>query len=152
MTPDVESSLALSELVLADLSPAELPLIEAIGPQLLAASGSRRDGSLGMGVDEFTWAVAVLPVATSVVEWLMEQARDFAADEVGRRTKALLEWFRSQREIGRETAAPPPTLPLEAAQRVREVAYQKALAAGVEEARASLIAEAIAGVIGVPAT
>lgn len=153
MTSDVPCALSLSELVLKQVSPAEVPLVEAIGPQILAAGGrrGRTDGALGMGVDEFTWLVAVLPVTNAVVDFLVERAKEVAADEVKQSTTALLAWLREFRgKPAADRATNPPILSPDLAVRVREVAYQKSLAGGVDTARARLIADAIVGAVGMP--
>jgi hypothetical protein len=156
MTTDDECSLALSEIVLAEVSPVEVPLVEAIGPQLLAVDGRPgRDGSLGMGVEAFAFAVVVLPVANTVVAWLAEQAKDFATEQVGQQARALLDWLRQRRSTGERpapAAAARPALAPEVARRVREVALRKSLAAGVDTAKAELIADAVAGALSVPTT
>lgn len=153
MTSDVACTLSLSELVLREISPAELPLVEAIGPQILAADGrsGRTDGALGMGIDEFAWVVAVLPVTNAVIDFLVERAKQFAADEVSQRTTALLEWFREARsKPAKQSATAPPILSPDLAVQVRDIAYQKSLAGGVDAVRAGVIADAIAGAVGLP--
>jgi hypothetical protein len=151
MDADASYALSLSKLVLAEISPAEIPLVDAIGPTLLAADGrQRKDGSLGMGIEAVALAVVVVPVCKTVVLWLFEQLTDQAAEQTGHWTRRLLDRLAGRRES--DGAAQEDDLPPEAIRRIREVAYRRAVAAGVDEPRAGLIADAVAGAIGAPAT
>jgi hypothetical protein len=151
MKTDADYALSLSKLVLAEVSPAEIPLVDAIGPTLIAADGrQRKDGSLGMGIEAVALAVVVVPVCKAVVLWLFEQLTDQAAEQAGHWTRRLLDRLAGRREPDlnvREDELPP-----EAIRRIREIAYRRAVVAGVDEPRAGLIADAVAGAIAAPAT
>jgi hypothetical protein len=154
MKPDEPCVLALSALVLDRVSPAEVPLVQAIGPQMLAARRRRRrprDGALGLGVDEFAWTIAVLPVANNVVTWLLEQARDFATEEFGRGARTVLDWLRGRKAAtGAADLESTPQLSPRVAAELWKVTYRNCIDAGVDESKARLIANATAGPFGAP--
>ncbi|GAA4603422.1 hypothetical protein BJY16_004609 [Actinoplanes octamycinicus] len=157
MTSGQPGVLALSELVLGQLSPAEVPLVQAVGPRLLSArrrwwQRRPRDGALGIGVDEFAWTVAVLPVANHVVTWLFDQAKEFAGEELGKGARRALDWL-SGRDAGAaaDHAESAPHLPVRQAIELWWVTYRNGLAVGLDEQKARLLANATAGPFGAPA-
>jgi hypothetical protein len=142
-----ELTLELSESVLLDVSPDEAPLVEAMGPELLAAAdaGQGDDGSLGLGVEVTVLAVVAVAVAKAVVEVV----RDILVDQTSSWLTKRLEERRRKKQ---GAAAPPPAALLspDAAARVRTVALERAVTLGLDQPKAALLAESIAGALGLP--
>lgn len=144
-----QAALGFAELLLLQISPAEAALLEVFGPALVEQRGvtTRGDGSLGFGVTEIAWLSASVPVATAVVTFLGEVAKDALAEELKTRLQGWLAAMRARRG----STSSPPALPTELASRAGEVAYQHALAVGLDESKARLLGAAVHGTLSAPA-
>ena len=72
MAEQDDLTLELARQGLAAVSPEEIPLLDALGPELLASADepNRGDGALGFGGIEIVLASVVVAVAKAVVERL----------------------------------------------------------------------------------
>jgi hypothetical protein len=88
----------------------------------------------------------VIAVAQSVMQWLAGAVVEAAVKES---SPSVVSYLRRlfRRADGAKPAARPPALTADQARQVRAVAYQQALAAGLEPARAGLIADSTAGAL-----
>jgi hypothetical protein len=137
-----ELALALAQRSIDEVSPAERPVIDALGPDLLAAGGEpARDGALGFGVGEVALSVAAVGAAKAAAEVVVQILRAVAVEE----GKGIVRWL-IERLRGDSTAAPAgEALAASDLTRVRDVAFRHAAAIGVDEARAATLADAIVG-------
>jgi hypothetical protein len=135
-----ELALALAEVSIDEVSPAERPVVEALGPDLLRSGDVGRDGSLGFGVGEVALSVATVSVARVVAGVVVEALRSVALEEAKGLLRRLIDRLRGG------DAAPPAEAAgaLDIAQ-VRAVALRHAEAIGVDGPRAATLADAIAG-------
>src|SRR5690349_4088894 len=137
-----EASLGLADLLLETLSPQEAALLDAFGPALLDHADQRpaSDGALGFGVEEMAWWSATVPIASVVVSYMGEVAKDAATDAVKDRLGSWLRALRGRRrEVGRQGEPPLEPLPSDLATKAGQLAYEHALALGLEDARARLL-------------
>lgn len=138
-------TLELAKDALAVVSPDEMQLIDAVGPELLQSvdAGGRGDGSLGFGFAEVAMSTAALYASRAVVEMLVEIGRDVAKDEAKgflRKAAGAIRARRSKQVDAQEMQEPLPTQYITGA---RQQAYDRAIAVGLDEGRASLLADAI---------
>jgi len=141
--------------LVAELAPDELPLIDAapgafrVGNQRAVPRGRRqRDRALGYGIDGTVALMTpvILLVITKVIDHLADQLGERVADRVGGAVRTRI---RRVFRRGKPAAAPLPPVPaaLTAAQlgEVRTVAHDTARQAGLPEAKADLLADALVG-------
>lgn len=131
----------LAEAVVSALAPEELELL----PEVTAAwrtgdlAGARRGkwlgGSIGFGVDPALTVMVIYPIVTGAMAHLMS-------------TVATSSWKRLLDRLRRRRPKPPMLLSaavLEQAERMRAACVAEALAAGLSQRRAALIADAAYG-------
>lgn len=131
----------LAEAVVSALAPQELELL----PEVTAAwragdlAGAKRGkwlgGSIGFGVDPGLTVMVIYPIITGAMTQLMG-------------TVATSGWQRLVRRLRRRRPKPPMLLSaavLDQAEQMRTACVSRALAAGLPEARATLIADAVYG-------
>jgi hypothetical protein len=140
-----DAALGLAALVLDQLSPPEVPLVEVVGPSLLDGPPDG-DGALGFGVQDLPWLVVAVPVSKAAVDVMLGMAKEIAVEQLSRPVSS---WVHRLSGIGRReiVVAAAEALPIEVVTRVHAAAYRKALAIGVEETRARLMADAVAGTL-----
>jgi hypothetical protein len=141
-------TLELARKAVTAVSPDELPLIDAVGPELLQAadSGKGSDGSLGFGVAEIAMSTAAMLASRVVVDFLvMEVAKGVIVDEASGWLRRAARSIGGRREAAEPAKVDPPVLEREQVAHARSLAYARAIAVGVDEARAALLADAIAG-------
>ena len=143
-----DATLALSALVLADVSPDDVPLLDAVGPELLVAAdaGPGKDGALGFGGVDAVLAMVVITVSKHVLAYVGEVAKHFAVEQGGNWLKRLASALHKRR-AGDATVAVP-ELSADELARVRAVAFTSACRLGVDESRAQLLADAMSGALG----
>jgi hypothetical protein len=143
-----EATLALSALVLGEVSPEEVPLIDAIGPDLLQAAeaGPGSDGALGFGGLETVLAMVVIAVSKEVLQYVGDVVHAVAVEHGGSWIKRLVTALNNKRH-GDEGAAVP-LLSAEEVVRVREVAFTSAVNLGVDASQARVLADAMGGALG----
>jgi hypothetical protein len=146
-----EAALGLADLLLGQLSPQERALLDVFGPALVENGGNQAtgDGALGFGVTDVAWLSVTVPVATAVVSYMADIAKDAAADAAKERLTAWLTSLRLRRAA--PPPSPPPPLPPELASRAGRLAYEHARALGLEEPRARLLGAAVHGSLAGPA-
>ncbi|TRW47291.1 hypothetical protein [Georgenia yuyongxinii] len=159
----------LAEAVLAQTAPEELDLLEETSAEYFADPDGvlrpgRTDESVGFGVDLALLTPYVLAVLAPVVQFLLGVARDALKDEL---KPAIAAWVRGViRHVvpgagtpagpGASTPAGPgagtpagggktPALTPDQARTVRDIAFRRARDLGIEEPRAALLADAVAG-------
>ncbi len=147
---DEQASLGLAEVLLGELSPAELELIDDFGP-LLLTGGVRGDGALGFGVDDVAWLSAAVPVAGLVVDQLLDILKDAASDALKDKIKAWLAGLRWQRRAPHNPAPAVVALPPDVAARAAQLAFDHSRTLGLSKARARLLADAVEGAMLRPA-
>jgi hypothetical protein len=147
MAEQDDLTLELARQGLAAVSPEEIPLLDALGPELLASADepNRGDGALGFGGIEIVLASVVVAVAKAVVEVITDVAKKYAAEEGTGLIHRLVEFFRSRHDDAKDT--PKPVLDPDELARAREVAHQRAVDLGVDEPKASVLADAIVGAL-----
>ncbi len=141
-------TLELAREALAAVSPEELPLIDAVGPELLLAadSGKAGDGSLGFGVAEIAMSTAALIGSRVVVDFLVKEvAKSVVADEAAAMLRRIAKSIRGRRDPAPDDSDEQMVLTSEQIAQARGLAYARALAVGVDDVRAALLADAIAG-------
>jgi hypothetical protein len=147
MAEQDDLTLELAREGLAAISPEELPLLDALGPELVASADepNRGDGALGFGGIEIVLASVVVSVAKVVVDVIVEAAQKYAAEEGTGLVHRLVQFFRSRHDDAEAT--PKPVLDPAELARAREVAHQRAVDLGVDETKASVLADAIVGAL-----
>jgi hypothetical protein len=142
-----ELTIELAKSALEVISPEEVPLLDAIGPDLLLGVGqaAHGDGALGFGgLDVMTSTTMALLSSKAVVKVLTEIAQKFAVDQGVGLLKRLVDRLK-----GGPAHADPIKLSEEELALTRTVALEQAVGAGVDPARAALIADAIVGRLAV---
>lgn len=142
-----ELTLELARELVARADPDELPMLEAIAPTALEQGvelRERSDGTLGFGVELVTIASISLPVAKAVGGFLVGVLSAGLADAVssGLTTEA-------RKRFKRRQEAPPPSP--EVVERARKLAFEHSRTLGLDDSRASLLADAVAGCLTTPA-
>lgn len=131
----------LAEVVVAAVAPQELELLPEVtaawraGDLASARGGKWSGGSIGFGVDPGLTVMVIYPIITGAMSQLMG-------------TVATSVWQRLAKRLRRKR--PKPLMALSAAvlgqaEQMRAACVSQALAAGVPEARATLIADAVYG-------
>ena len=153
-------ALELAKQGLAAVGPEEIPLLDAVGPELVASADAtaQSDGSLGFGLPDISLATVAIAAAKEVVVVLIECAKKYAVDEgtgfIGKLVAKLHAHGQDAKnhdgkdEAGEKVKAP--ILEPEDLQRARGVAYRRAVDAGLDPAKAGLLADAIVGALATP--
>ncbi|BDM74907.1 hypothetical protein HEK616_83940 (plasmid) [Streptomyces nigrescens] len=136
--------------VVAEVAPEELPLVaglawldDATAVRRLRSRVLRRDSPLGFGLGD---AALVTPVVWLGVDQAAQQLVGAAADSAASRARsALRKLFRKPAE-----AVTVPPLPREQLAQVRESVLEMAAQRGLEEERASTIADAVVARLALP--
>lgn len=132
-------TLGLSAVLLDEVDRAQLPLLDALGEELVEQDGrSAGDGSLGFGVAEVAWIAAVVPVSKVVVEFLLDVLKDAVKDALKERVTKVLAALGARKKA-------PEALPQDVVSRAQDVAFRHGLTVGLDESRARLLAAAVAG-------
>jgi hypothetical protein len=140
----------LAELVLQRTAPDEVPELPDVAeeyfadPQaVLAARGS--DEPLGFGLELAMLAPIVLAIATPVVGFLGDIAKDLMKDAAKPHVNEA-----ARRLLRRPQQPPPPvTLSPQQARTIRDNARSQAMTLGLSEQQAALLADAIVGCLAV---
>jgi hypothetical protein len=150
MTPDDERALAieLTGLVVGKIRPAEMEVFDDAVQEYFedpdtALKTSRREETLGFGLEGLLLTPYVLAVAGPVVRYLAGVVAEAMQDEIRPRLVALL-----RRLFGSVTASPadaPVTLSAEQIQHVRTLVSRTARDLELDGTRARLLAAAVAG-------
>lgn len=142
----------LARLVLERVAPDEVVLFELTAEEYFADPQAvldprRREESVGFGLDLALLTPYILAVAGTVVTWLGTTVAEAAREES---SAVVTEWvrrlFRHNRR-GTPEAGQIRPLSHEQARRIREVAYQRAKALGLDDGRAALIADSFVGAV-----
>jgi hypothetical protein len=136
----------LAAAVLAHEAPEELALLDETSAEFFedpeAALAPAREESVGFGVEFAFLTPFVLAIARPVVEFLLGLAADITKDAAKAEGVA---WVRTLFHPRQQTAAPATALSVEQLRTVREIAFARAQAVGLDEQRAATLADAIAG-------
>ncbi len=143
----------LAHLVLNEVAPEELALYPETAEEYYAdpqalLNPKRREEALGFGLELAMITPVVISVAGTVLQWLANNAIEAAIKEASPSVLSYLRGlFRHGDKKNEKPAAPKVALTADQAKQVRAVAYQQALAIGLEPARAGLIADSTAGAL-----
>lgn len=141
----------LAQLVLRDTAPAELTIFDHVADEYFddpdtALSSHSREEAIGFGLDLALVTPVLLAVATSVVRFLSSFVADAARDEA---SAQVARWMRRllTRDDGDDEAIDDgaEALDVEQARRVHDVARNRAVALGMGETDADVLADAIVG-------
>lgn len=155
--------ISLARPAVARLAPDELPLLDATTASVLRREARWRASNRPHHADErsgIAWeeavpvvAMAAVGAAQAVLGFLAAQAAEAAREEASRSVKAwVARWWRRRRPpepVAGEVTLPVPPLAKAQLRRVRRVAYDRAVALGVDRKSASLIADAIVGQLSI---
>jgi len=163
---DVERDLVdeLAQAVLQRVAPEELVVFEETAADYfrepeLVLSGRRRDEAVGFGLEMALLTPYVLAVGTAVVRFLASAISEAVRDEVRDELKPVIagpirRLFRRDDACaaGRQEAtglghAPTPGVTVEQAREVHRVALQQARKSGLDDDKASLLADAFVGAL-----
>lgn len=141
----------LAQLVLDQVAPEELVLYDETAadyyadPQALLNPKSR-DEALGFGLELVLLTPVVIAVAQSVGQWLAGAVIDATVKES---SSTLVDYLRKRlrRNLTPPSGQRPAPLTPEQLSQVKTVAYQRAVAIGVDPVQAGLIADATAGAL-----
>lgn len=142
----------LAQLVLERAAPDELLLYDDMATEYFrdpskALSQTRRDESLGFGLELVMLTPYVISVAQTVLKWLaqtaVESAMKEAAPAVSDYVKRLIR--RGKKDHPEESEVIALTAPQ--LREVRSVAYEQATAAGLDSDKAGLIADSTVGAL-----
>jgi hypothetical protein len=141
---------ALAGLTLERAAPEELEVLEDTAREYFEdphglLSPVRRDEPLGFGLDFALLAPYALAIASTVVHALLGAAEASAQGMIKPRIDALL------RRILRTQPEAPAPIDAETAQRLHQVALDRATALGLDPGRAALLADSLVGALTVPA-
>jgi hypothetical protein len=141
----------LAALMVAEAAPEELAAFDDAKDRYFRApesvlGGRQPDRALGFGIDLAVLAPYALAVATPVVRFLATVMQKALQEEVGPALIAAVRRLLRRRNADQPAPTPPPP-PLTAAQvkEVRRIAYERALALGLDDDRARLLADAVIG-------
>ena len=146
-SPERDTVLDLSQLVLHDVAPQELAIFDEVTDEYFddpAAVLEARAGDqpVAFGLDIALLTPYVLAVVTAVVKFIGGLVSDAVKDEATPVVAQLVRrLFRGGDDADGATPAP---LDAEQAARVREVALDRATAIGLDENKARFLAEAVA--------
>ena len=140
----------LAALSLEQAAPEELVLFPEVSEEYFrdpdgVLNAQARDEAVGFGLDIAMLTPYLLAVATPVVQFLASIVRDTAEEEVKTSMAGAI-----RRLLRRDTTAPAapanqPALSTEEARQVRRTAYDQARGLGLDDERASVLADSIVG-------
>jgi len=142
----------LAELVLQRTAPDEVPELPDVAEEYFAdpqavLAARRSDEPLGFGLELAMLAPIVLAIATPVVGFLVDVAKDLIKDAAKPHVNAA-----AQRLLRRPRQPPPAvTLSPQEAGTIRDSARSQAVTLGLSEQQAALLADAIVGCLAVGA-
>jgi hypothetical protein len=154
VTDEDEAAAALARRAVAETAPEELPLFRATSqayfddPERALSARGGRDEMLGFGVEAAVVLVTpvALDVAKTVVAFVVARVRAIVEREAGavidRTAEGVLARFRGGGEPAGEAA---PELSKQQLAEVRQLAYERALALDLPDAKAGLLADALVG-------
>jgi hypothetical protein len=153
LSPEMEKELVtnLAQLALTEAAPEELVLFpetveEYFSDPQAILDPKRRDEPVGFGLDLAMLTPYILAAATAVIRFLAATVADAAREElkpvVGQAVGRLL---RRPEPVAEPTSQAPSSLEASDAQRIRQVAYQRAKDLGLADAQATLLADSIVG-------
>jgi hypothetical protein len=151
-----ELSFELTRAVLTQISPDEVPMVDALGLEFVEAASAPHggDGALGFDVESLSYAVAASSCAVLVKDYLIELAKA-AATELGKslaseQGPSLVKALRRKRGAEKDKQ-PTSSVHLDPAEinEVRKRAFAHAQRIGMDEAKATLLADALAGSLAV---
>lgn len=160
---DEELVRELAQIALSQVAPEELAIFDETADEFFAdpdavLAPQHRDEAVGFGLDAALATPFVLAVVMPVIHYLVSTVADAAKDEASTTVKSLVK--RLFRRLGNDAEAPkakPPGgevrkpgddddgLTADEAAQVRAIAYDRALAVGLPEAQARLLADAVGG-------
>lgn len=160
VSSDVEPDLVdeLARAALQQAAPEELVLFDETAadfhrdPKLLRRGGGG-DEAVGFGLEMVLLTPYVLAAGTAVIRFLASIASDAVRDElkplIAGPIRRLIRHDAppGQRAGAPKNAAPAPGLSAEQAREVRRVALQRAKEVGLDDGRASLLADAVVGAL-----
>jgi glycosyltransferase involved in cell wall biosynthesis len=141
----------LGKLVVDQAAPEELLVFDETADEYFrdpdaVLDPKRRDEAVGFGLDLALVTPFVLAVATPVVQFLLEAASEAVRNEA---KGAIATAVRRLLRRGDAPAGTPAALSRDQLRSVRDLAYAKARAVGVEEPQAAVIADAVVGSLAV---
>ncbi|AQA04954.1 hypothetical protein BVC93_23945 [Mycobacterium sp. MS1601] len=142
-----ELSFELARAAVAQLSPAELPVLDGLGIEFVEASSAPTggDGALGFDVTQLTFAVVASQCAVASASVVAEFFKAAAGESGTSLAKALASRIKQRRQSA--SAVPKPPVPLDPAllMEVRKRAFEQARQSGLDESAAKLMADALVG-------
>src|SRR3712207_6065400 len=105
----------------------------------------RRDEAVGFGIDAELVTPIVLAVAGPVVEYLTAVVVEATGEGIKPTLVRMVRRLLRLQDSGEAPAPEPPELTQEQVEHVRSIAYARACDVGLEEGRARLLADAVAG-------
>jgi hypothetical protein len=152
LTTDEQRDLVqgLAETVVEQLEPDELAVFEETAEEYFedpraVLDPKRRDEAVGFGIDAELLTPIVLAVATPVVQYLADLVVEASGEGVKPTLVRLLRRMLRLKDADPAPAPEPPQLTQEQVDHVRDVAFARARDVGLEESRARLLADAVAG-------
>lgn len=158
---DEELVRELAQIALNQIAPEELAVFDETADEFFedpdaVLSPEHRDEAVGFGLDAALATPFVLAVVMPVVQYLVatvaEAAKDEASTTVKGLVKRLFRKLRADDDVEPQRDAEPLTvdddedgLTADEAAQVRAIAYDRALAIGLPEAQARLLADAVGG-------
>jgi hypothetical protein len=145
----------LAQLVLERAAPEELVLFEETAQEYFDDPGAvldptRRDEPVGFGLNLALLTPYVLAVVTPAVRYLAATVADSLAEESRPLVAGMVRRLLRKPQPVPSGIQPPPPLNAEQARRVRELAYQRALALGLDDDHAVLLADSVVGGLVAP--
>jgi hypothetical protein len=141
----------LAAVVVEELEPDELAVFEETADEYFedpqaVLDPKRRDEAVGFGLDAELLTPIVLAVAGPVVEYLTALVVEATGEGIKPTLVRMLRRMLRIREVAAETPVPePPLLTQQQVEHVRSIAYARACDVGLQEDRARLLADAVAG-------
>jgi hypothetical protein len=144
-----ELNFELARAAVAQLAPAELPVLDGLGLDFIEAASAPRagDGALGFDVQQLTFAVVASQCAVASGAVIMKFFESLASESATSAAKGIANALKKRRgapTTGGPRAAAPRLDPGQLAA-VRKTAFDKAQQSGLSEAQAGLMADALIG-------
>ena len=142
---------ALAQLALEQAAPEELALFPETAEEYFrdpqgALDPRRRDEAVGFGLDLALMTPYVLAIATPVVRYLATLVRRHAGDDIDATLSRAVRRLLRRGDDAAPAAAPEvPTLTTDQLRDVRSTAYARAIGLGLDESRATLLADSVVG-------
>lgn len=152
LSPDDHRDLvtALAAVVVEQLEPDELAVFDETAEEYFenpeaVLDPKRRDEAVGFGLDAALLTPLVLAVVEPVVAYLSALVVEATGEGIKPNLVRMLRRLFHIDDDGPAPAAEPPRLTQQQVDRVRSIAYARACDVGLEEAKARLLADAVAG-------